>query len=109
MSNSDKFDQDAAIVPDDPSVNAEGGVLGGGDEELQGDNINAPSDGNYESVSDNKISQGEFENDEFDGVKESNIIEGERSTRGKNFAQADEEADRAVDAVLEANVGQSDM
>ncbi|GAA5977412.1 hypothetical protein JCM21900_001048 [Sporobolomyces salmonicolor] len=126
MSNSNKFDQDPAIVcpspppahspsdsspltyllapqvPDDPSVNAEGGVLGGADEGLQSDDINAPADGNYDGVQGNEISQGEFEDDEYDGVKESNIIDGERSTRAKNFAQGDEEADRAVDAVLDA-------
>ena len=46
---------------------------------------------------------GEFENDEFDGVREENIIDGERSTRAKNFAKADEEADRVVEEVVEAN------
>ncbi|GAA5882660.1 hypothetical protein JCM16303_006530 [Sporobolomyces ruberrimus] len=106
MSNSDKFEQDDAIVADDPSVNAEGGVLGGSDEPIQDSDINAP-EGDTESVSANKISDAEFKNDEFDGVSKDNIIEGERSTRGSDFTKADEEADKLVDAAVDANVGTS--
>ncbi|GAA5956479.1 hypothetical protein JCM3765_003457 [Sporobolomyces pararoseus] len=105
MSNSDKFQQDDAIVPDEPQV--EGGVLGGSDESLEDDsNINAP-EGDVESVSANKISKEEFKNDEFDGVSEDNIIEGERSTRGSNFTKADDEADELVEAAVDANAGSS--
>lgn len=145
MSNSDKFEQDEAIVSllpcprqaplgsahrltslsqvaDEPSINAEGGVLGGSDEPLEDSDINAP-EGDYDSVSANKISDGvlfripvsrghnadvpfllsaEFKNDEFDGVSKDNIIEGERSTRGSNFTKPDEEADKLVDAAVDA-------
>jgi len=45
---------------------------------------------------------GEFKNDEFDGVSKDNIIEGERSTRGSDFAKGDEEADKLVDAAVDA-------
>ncbi|GAA5977957.1 hypothetical protein JCM5350_006279 [Sporobolomyces pararoseus] len=105
MSNSDKFQQDDAIVPDEPQV--EGGVLGGSDEPLQEDSsINAP-EGDVESVSANKISDAEFKNDEFDGVSKDNIIEGERSTRGSDFTKADEEADKLVESAVDANIGSS--
>ncbi|GAA5994532.1 uncharacterized protein JCM10292_002118 [Rhodotorula paludigena] len=102
MSNSDKFTQDDAIVADDSVPQQAVGVLDGDDETL-------PSDGNYESVRDNQVGQDEFENDEFDGVRKENILDSsERSTRGKtNYAQADDEADRLVDNVTEANVGTS--
>ncbi|GAA5843691.1 hypothetical protein JCM3766R1_007212 [Sporobolomyces carnicolor] len=106
MSNSDKFEQDEAIVADEPSINAEGGVLGGSDEPLEDSDINAP-EGDYDSVSANKISDAEFKNDEFDGVSKDNIIEGERSTRGSNFTKPDEEADKLVDAAVDANAGSS--
>ncbi|GAA6019942.1 hypothetical protein JCM11491_006714 [Sporobolomyces phaffii] len=107
MSNSDKFEQDDAILADDPSVNAEGGVLGGSDEPLDdSSDINAP-EGDVESISANKISDSELKNDEFDGVSEDNIIEGERSTRGSDFTKGDEEADKLVDAAVDANVGTS--
>ncbi|GAA5904603.1 uncharacterized protein JCM6883_003838 [Sporobolomyces salmoneus] len=105
MSNSDKFQQDDAIVPDEPQV--EGGVLGGSDEPLQEDSsINAP-EGNEDSVSANKISGEEFKNDEFDGVSKDNIIDGERSTRGSNFAEADRKADELVESAVDANDGTS--
>merc|ERR1712230_250446 len=96
MSNSDKFDQDAAIVPDEQVP-----------QQLEG--INAPEGENYESVRGNEISKGEFENDEFDGVRKENILDSnERSTRSHtNFAKADEEADRVVEQVADANVGTS--
>ncbi|GAA6060286.1 hypothetical protein JCM10212_003986 [Sporobolomyces blumeae] len=109
MSNSDKFEQDDAIVSDNVDAQAEGGVLGGADEPLQSsDNINAPT-GNEESISENKISDAEFasKDDEFDGVRKDNIIEGERSTRGHDFTKADEEADKLVDAAVDNNIGTS--
>ncbi|GAA5833926.1 hypothetical protein JCM5353_002597 [Sporobolomyces roseus] len=105
MSNSDKFQQDDAIVSDDVDANAQG-VLAGSDEPLEDSNVNAPT-GDVESVSENKISEGEFKNDEFDGVSKDNIIEGERSTRGSDFAKGDEEADKLVDAAVDANIGTS--
>ncbi|BGP39361.1 hypothetical protein JCM10449v2_003299 [Rhodotorula kratochvilovae] len=112
MSNSDKYQQDEAIVPDSQVGQQLEGVLNGPDEPFTSDeDINAPEPegGDYESVRGNEISKGEFENDEFDGVREENIIDGERSTRAKNFAQADEEADRVVEEVAEANIGRSSV
>ncbi|GAA5912209.1 hypothetical protein JCM8208_000932 [Rhodotorula glutinis] len=105
MSNSDKFEQDDAIVADDSVPQQPAGVLDGNDEELSTDKgINAPEDGNYESVKGNEISKDEFENDEFDGVKKENILDSnERSTRSNtNFAKADEEADKLVEQVSDA-------
>ncbi|KPV72229.1 uncharacterized protein RHOBADRAFT_65656 [Rhodotorula graminis WP1] len=111
MSNSDKFEQDDAIVADESVPQQPAGVLDSNDDELSTDQgINAPEDGNYESVKGNEISKDEFENDEFDGVKKENILDSnERSTRSKtNFAKADEEADKLVDQVADgANDGTS--
>ncbi|GAA5941714.1 uncharacterized protein JCM15063_002650 [Sporobolomyces koalae] len=96
MSNSDKFDQDDAIVNDNNVDEvANQGVLGGSDEPIEGE--------------DSKISQDEFKNDEFDGVSKDNIVEGERSTRAQNFGKADEEADKLVEQAVDANNGQSQI
>ncbi|GAA5986313.1 hypothetical protein JCM10908_003700 [Rhodotorula pacifica] len=92
MSNSDKFDQDDAIVNEEPEVT---GVLAGDD--VAGD----------ESVSDNKIGEDEFKNDEFDGVSKDNIIDGDRSNRASGFAEAEQKADEAVEAAVSANDGTS--
>ncbi|TNY20462.1 hypothetical protein DMC30DRAFT_251588 [Rhodotorula diobovata] len=111
MSNSDKFDQDAAIVPDEQVPQQLEGVLNSSDNDefTTDEGINAPEGENYESVRGNEISKGEFENDEFDGVRKENILDSnERSTRSHtNFAKADEEADRVVEQVADANVGTS--
>ncbi|GAA5955776.1 hypothetical protein JCM8115_006849 [Rhodotorula mucilaginosa] len=94
MSNSDKFQQDDAIVAAEPEVQ---GVLAGDDVAEAGD----------ESVANNKIGQDEFKNDEFDGVSKDNIIDGERSNRASGFAKAEQEADQAVEAAVSANDGTS--
>ncbi|BGP31437.1 hypothetical protein JCM10296v2_003201 [Rhodotorula toruloides] len=103
MQNSDKFQQDEGIVPDnDPSVTTHlEGVLDGPDEPFTEDKgVNAPTGENYESVKDNQIGDGEFENDEYDGVREDNIVDGDRPRRGtQNYAQADEQADKLVEQV----------
>ncbi|GAA5819984.1 hypothetical protein JCM3770_006813 [Rhodotorula araucariae] len=115
MSNSDKFDQDEGIVADEEVGQQLEGVLNGPDEPFTtDDDINAPEPegGDYESVRGNEISKSEFENDEYDGVRRENIIDDddrERSARPKNFMKADEEADRVVEQVAEANIGRSSM
>merc|ERR1712146_394771 len=65
MSNSDKFDQDAAIVPDEQVPQQLEGVLNSSDNDefTTDEGINAPEGENYESVRGNEISKGEFEND----------------------------------------------
>merc|ERR1712080_448545 len=86
MSNSDKFQQDDAIVAAEPEVQ---GVLAGDDVAEAGD----------ESVANNKIGQDEFKNDEFDGVSKDNIIDGERSNRASGFAKAEQEAVQAARSI----------
>ncbi|POY73617.1 hypothetical protein BMF94_3151 [Rhodotorula taiwanensis] len=87
MSNSDKFQQDDAIVDAEPEVQ---GVLAGEGSDDVG-----------------TIGKDEFKNDEFDGVSEENIIEGERSNRASGFAEAEQKADDMVEQAVNANDGTS--
>ncbi|BGP55002.1 hypothetical protein JCM8202_005994 [Rhodotorula sphaerocarpa] len=92
MSNSDKFDQDAAIVNEEPEVQ---GVLADGE---AGDDSVAlnPAD-----------AKDEFEKDEFDGLKKENIIEGERQHRTGGYADAENKADAMIEGAVNANDGTS--
>ncbi|GAA5976185.1 hypothetical protein JCM11641_001073 [Rhodosporidiobolus odoratus] len=95
MSNSDKFQQDDAIVEDSAIEQQSAGVL-------DGEDVGEPAD-----VVDDAD---ERANDEYDGIKEENIIDGsgllsEVGQRGvkepSNYAEADSKADALVEQVTE--------
>ncbi|GAA5829755.1 hypothetical protein JCM11251_007869 [Rhodosporidiobolus azoricus] len=125
MSNSDKFDQDDAIVADEPDQLA--GVLGGADAgEPAGtffflflsSSYHFEADPPPVSVAFAEIvdDADERSNDEFDGIKRENIIDdsgllsevGARNTRQKDYGAADREADALVEDVADnQNSGKS--